>query len=87
MELTRSQKLLLDAIRRHNGEWNWYQLGRAMLAKLDSPEDFTLQPLLDGGLVEECVVPGEPISRLVITIDGERALGTKGTEDGCGVVS
>ena len=74
MELSRSQLVLLKAIHAHDGEWNFYKLGRACLSKLDSPADFTLRPLLDFGLIEERNVDGEQLARLYVTEAGKVAL-------------
>jgi hypothetical protein len=74
MTLSRSQKVLLAAIEKYDGQWNWYKLGRACLSKLDSPADFTLQPFLDSGLVIEERIEGEPLPRLRITLAGRSAL-------------
>jgi hypothetical protein len=72
--LTPSQRLLLETIRQHSGEWNWYKLGRACLHQLESPADFTLEPLVQAGLVETRDSENEPLPRLVITPRGEEAL-------------
>jgi hypothetical protein len=67
MKLSRSQRLMLETIHKYDGQWNWYKLGRLCLSKLDSPADFTLQPLLDAGYVQEEGFEGEPLPRLHIT--------------------
>jgi hypothetical protein len=74
MVLTPSQRLLLETIRQHSGEWNWYQLGRACLHQLESPADFTLDPLIRAGLVETRDSENEPLPRILITRRGEEAL-------------
>jgi len=72
--LTPSQRLLLETIRRHNGEWNWYKLGRACMHRLESPGDFTLEPLVRAGLVETRDSENESLPRILITKQGEAAL-------------
>ena len=74
MVLTPSQRLLLETIRQHSGEWNWYQLGRACLHQLESPADFTLEPWIRAGLVETRDSENEPLPRILITRRGEEAL-------------
>ncbi len=74
MSLSKSQRVLLETIFSHDGQWNWYKLGRACLSLLDSPADLTLKPLLDAGLVEERPVENEPLPRLHITDAGKEAL-------------
>lgn len=74
MALEKSQQILLETIFCHDGEWNWYKLGRACLHLLDSPADLTLKPLLSEGLVEERPVEHEPLPRLHITEAGKAAL-------------
>lgn len=74
MQLTNSQRTLLKTIDKYDGEWNWYKVGRLCLAKLDSPADFTLRPLLDAGLIEERSVEDEPLPRLFMTDAGKHAL-------------
>jgi hypothetical protein len=74
MILTRSQRILLEAIDKHDGEWNWYKLGRLCLSQLDSPADFVLGPFLDAGYVEEKLVEGEPLPRLRTTQAGKEAI-------------
>ena len=74
MGLSRSQLILLEAIYAHDGEWNYYKLGRACLSRLDSPADFTLRPLLDSGLIEEQNAEDEPLPRLYMTDAGKRAV-------------
>jgi hypothetical protein len=74
MTLSRSQRVLLEAISKHNGEWNWYKLGRFCLPRLDSPADFTLKPLFDAGYIEGRPIEGEPLPRLYITELGEGAI-------------
>jgi hypothetical protein len=75
MVLTPSQRLLLETIRQHSGDWNWYKLGRACLHQLESPADFSLEPLIRAGLVETCDLENEPLPRILITRRGEEALG------------
>jgi hypothetical protein len=79
--LTPSQRLLLETIRQHSGEWNWYKLGRACLHQLESPADFTLEPLVQAGLVETRDSENEPLPRLVITPRGEEALERNGADE------
>lgn len=74
MSLTASQRTLLEAISRHDGEWNDYKLGRACLAQLESPADFNLRPLLDAEYIEERRFEGEPLPRLYLTDRGKVAL-------------
>ena len=74
MNLTRSQRILLETIDKYNGEWNWYKLGRLCLSKLDSPADFDLKPFLDADYVEEKPYEGEPLPRLHITQAGKEAI-------------
>jgi hypothetical protein len=74
MALEKSQKIILEAIYRHDGEWNWYKLGRACIHLLDSPADLTLKPLLHAGFVEERPVADEPLPRLHVTAAGKAAL-------------
>jgi len=72
--LTSGQRLLLETIRAHQGEWNWYKLGRACLHRLESPAEFTLDPLVQAGLVETREFENEPLPRILITQRGEEAL-------------
>lgn len=81
MSLSKSHRLLLEMIYAHDGEWNWYKLGRACLGRLDSPADFTLTPLLHSGLVEEVRFENEPLPRLRITAAGKAVLDPCGPED------
>lgn len=75
MTLTASQQILLRAIAEQHGAWNWYQLGRAYLTKLEDPSDFELEPLVREGYIEETqVLPGEKLPRLLITEKGLSAL-------------
>jgi hypothetical protein len=74
MILEKSQKIILETIYCHDGEWNWYKLGRACINLLDSPADLTLKPLLSAGLVEERSVENEPLPRLHVTAAGKAAL-------------
>jgi hypothetical protein len=74
MNLTKSQRFLLEVICRNSGKINWYQLGRSSLKYLDSPADFKLEPLLDAGYITEERIEGEPLPRLYITDAGREAL-------------
>jgi len=74
MALEKSQKIILETIYHHDGEWNWYKLGRACINLLDSPADLTLKPLLNAGFVEERPVANEPLPRLHVTAAGKSAL-------------
>jgi hypothetical protein len=74
LDLTRSQRILLEKIQQFDGEWTWYQLGRACLHRLDSPADFDLRPLRQAGLIEERRGEAENLSLLFITDLGRRAL-------------
>ena len=74
MLLEKNQKIILETIYCHDGEWNWYKLGRACINLLDSPADLTLKPLLKAGLVEERLVADEPLPRLHVTAAGKAAL-------------
>jgi hypothetical protein len=74
MTLSRSQRIILEAIEKYSGEWNWYKLGRLCLPRLDSPADLTLRPFLDAGYVEERAHEGEPLPRLYITEAGREAI-------------
>jgi len=74
MNLTPSQKVLLKTIAEHDGQWNWYQLGRVCLSKLDSPADFELKTLREAGYLEERHLEGENLDRLHITEIGRRGL-------------
>lgn len=74
MYLTTSQHVLLEAIGKYDGQWNWYKLGRLCLSRLDSPADFKLSPLLDAGYVEERPFAGEPLPRLHLTDRGKAVL-------------
>src|SRR5262245_11378093 len=72
--LTPSQRLLLEPIRQHRGEWNWYKLGRACLHQLETPAEFTLEPFVRAGLVETRDSKNEPLPRILITRRGEETL-------------
>ena len=73
-KLSESQRVLLRAIHAHDGQWNWYKLGRACVGSLDSPADLTLKLLLDAGLIEERPFEGEPLPRLHVTEEGSEVL-------------
>ena len=74
MRLTSGQRVLLQAVSEHDGQWNDYKLGRYSMKLLDSPADFNLCPLLDTGYLEEKQVDGEPLPRLYLTDAGRVAL-------------
>jgi len=74
MKITNSQRILLETIHTHDGQWNWYKLGRACLGLLDSPADFVLEPLFEAGYVEEHSIENEPLPRLQLTDLGKQAL-------------
>ena len=74
MVLEKSQKIILETICCHDGEWNWYKLGRACINLLDSPADLTLKLLLNAGFVEGRPVENEPLPRLHVTVAGKAAL-------------
>ena len=74
MNLSRSELVLLRAIKAHDGKWNWYQLGRATLADLDSPADFSLKELIERGYIVSVKLNGEQLERLHITEEGSRIL-------------
>lgn len=74
MNLSHSQRLLLETIVAHDGQWNWYKLSRACLDLLDSPADLTLKPLLEASLIQERPQENEPLPRLHVTEAGKEAL-------------
>lgn len=74
MALAKSQQILLETLCQHDGEWNWYKLGRACITLLDSPADLTLTPLVKAGFIEERPVANEPLPRLYVTAAGKAAL-------------
>ncbi|QVL31400.1 hypothetical protein KIH39_21520 [Telmatocola sphagniphila] len=74
LRLSKSQRIILEKINSHNGEINWYKLGRACIALLANPADFSLQPLLDAEYIREQAVENEPLPRLHITDSGRVAL-------------
>ncbi len=74
MKLTNSQRMLLETIHRRDGEWNWYELGRYCLGRIDSPADFQLKALRESGLIVSRPFEGEPLQRLYITDKGRAAL-------------
>ncbi len=74
MNLSKSQRILLETIFAHDGNWNWYKVGRACLSLLDSPSELTLKPLLDARYVEERSTNNEPLPRLHVTEAGKQAL-------------
>lgn len=74
MNLTTSQRVLLETIAKYDGQVNEYKLGRLCLSKLDSPADFELGPLVEAGYVEERPFEGEPLPRLHLIDWGKEAL-------------
>lgn len=80
MNLTRSQKIMLETISNHDGEINWYQLSAACFSELESPADFELKTIREAGYIESRSVEGEPLNRLHITALGREALAKYETE-------
>lgn len=74
MTLSQSQRALLEMVHSHDGEWNWYKLGRACIGMLDSPAELTLRPLLEAGFVEERPFKNEPLPRIHVTDKGRQQL-------------
>ena len=74
MELSKSQRIILETILAHDGLLNWHKLGRSCLGKLDSPADFELDPLYKAGYLRKKSINNEPLERLYITDTGKKAL-------------
>lgn len=74
MHIAESQRIILETINSHDGQWNWYKVGRVCIGLLDSPADLVLKPLLDAGYVEERAVEDEPLPRLHLTETGKQFL-------------
>ncbi len=74
VSLEQSQRLILETINAHDGEWNWYKVSRRCIGLLSSPSELKLSPLLDSGLIEEQVIADEPLPRLFVTKAGKAAL-------------
>jgi hypothetical protein len=72
--LKSSQRIILETIRDHDGEWNWYKVGRTCISRIFDPSELTLKPLLDAGLIEERQCADEPLPRLYVTSAGKSAL-------------
>jgi hypothetical protein len=70
---TESELIILRIILEHDGEWNWYKVGRRCMSLLD-PGQIDLKSLKDAHLVSEHRVDGEPLPRLRITGEGKTVL-------------
>lgn len=70
---TQSDLVILQIILEHDGEWNWYKVGRRCMSLLD-PDQITLKPLKDAHFVSEHRIEGEPLPRLRITEEGKSFL-------------
>ena len=76
---TESELVILGVILEHDGEWNWYKVGRRCM-NLVNPDQLSLKSLIDGNLVEERLVDDEPLPRLFVTELGKSILETAGQE-------
>lgn len=73
--VTESELIILGVIHDHDGEWNWYKVGRRCINLVD-PSQLSLKPLTEAQLVEERIVDGEPLPRLFVTELGKSLLVT-----------
>lgn len=74
---TESELIILGVIHDHDGEWNWYKVGRRCINLVD-PSQLSLKTLTEGKLVEERQVEGDPLPRLFVTELGKSLLETAG---------
>jgi hypothetical protein len=77
---------ILRIVAKHDGEWNWYQVGRSAFDILTEHSSMKLSDLVSEGLVEEKPVEGEPLPRVQLTDAGKAILtaATKGLTEGEG---
>jgi len=73
--MTEAQRKLLRSIKKHDGEWGWYQLDRVVNPR-DLPDGTTAMDLLtsleSSGLISQ--VPASPQNKFTITELGRDAL-------------
>jgi hypothetical protein len=73
-QLTEPKLEVLRIIEKHNGHWNWYQVGRAAFDIMSEHPEIALSGFVSAGLVEERTVDGEPLPKLSLTEKGKNAL-------------
>lgn len=76
--LAPSALAVLEIIAKHDGEWNWYQIGRAAFDIMSDDPGFRLSSLVESGLVTEELAAGETISRFRLTSMGKQLIGPDG---------
>ncbi len=74
MTLDNDQRIILETISTHDGEWNWYKVGRRCIGLVGKPGNLTLAPFLKAGLIVERKIENEPLPRLFMTETGKAAL-------------
>jgi hypothetical protein len=66
-KLTEPKLEVLRIIEKHDGDWNWYQVGRAAFDIMSEHPEIKLSDFVSAGLVNERIVEGEPLPKLLLT--------------------
>jgi hypothetical protein len=73
-QLTEPKLEVLRIVEKHDGDWNWYQVGRAAFDIMSEHPEIMLSDFVSAGFVVERTVEGEPLPKLSLTEKGRRAL-------------
>jgi hypothetical protein len=73
-QLTETKLEVLRIIEKHDGDWNWYQVGRAAFDIMSEHPEIKLSDFVSAGFVDEQIVEGEPLPKLSLTDKGRKAL-------------
>jgi hypothetical protein len=65
---------VLRIIAKHDGDWNWYQIGRAAYDILSEHSEIKLSDLISADLVGERSVEGEQLPKVSLTEQGRKLL-------------
>jgi hypothetical protein len=65
---------VLRIIAKHDGDWNWYQIGRAAFDILSEHSEIKLSDLISADLVGERSVEGEQLPKVSLTEQGRKLL-------------
>lgn len=73
-QLTHPELEVLRIVGKHDGNWNWYQVGRAAFDILSEHPEIKLTDFVSADLVDERTVEGEPLPKLSLTEKGRKLL-------------
>lgn len=71
---------VLRIIEKHDGDWNWYQIGRAAFDILTEHSEIKLSDLIAADLVDERSVEGEQLPKVSLTEKGRKLLESFGND-------